>query len=345
MLSKRLMKIVKDWFLVGMISAVVLATLWPGFAASGGPIHADKLGDVGIFLIFLFHGAGISPQSLKQGLSNIKLHAVIQVTTFVVFPLLWFVFRAAFSFVIPHELMLGFLYLCALPSTISSSVALTAVGRGNVPAAIFNATLSSLLGIVLTPLIISVAIDASGEGLSMVDAVVKIATMLLLPFLIGQALRPVCGDFFKKHKKTTNTFDKIVILFLVFNSFSDSVKGGLWTNYGVGTLFLTILGAALILGFILVFNTMSARFFGFDGADEVTCVMCASKKTLASGVPMAKLLFGAHPALGIIVLPIMFYHQLQLFACSIIAERYAKRQDAVQEARSHCLTKPAASKA
>lgn len=331
MLAKRLKAILRDWFLMGMVGAVVLATLFPDFGRTGGTMRADIAADIGIFLVFLFHGIGLSTDSLKQGVSRWKLHLMVQTMTFVIFPILWLVFNGAFSGIIPPYLMLGFLYLCALPSTISSSVAMTAIGKGNVPGAIFNATLSSLLGIFLTPLIISLAMQggAGAEGLSLVDAMVKIAKLLLLPFVLGQVLRRFIGGWFARYKKYINNFDKGVILMLVYASFCDSVKAGLWTNYGLSTIALTMLGAGVILAVVLCITTFSAKRLGFDKEDEIAAVFCGSKKTLASGVPMAKLLFGLHPGLGLIVLPIMFYHQLQLFGCSILADRYARRLEAV----------------
>ncbi len=201
---------------------------------------------------------------------------------------------------------------------------MTAIAHGNVPGAIFNATLSSLLGIFLTPVIIALAAGAQGGALSLTDAMINIAGLLFLPFVLGQLARPWLGTFMARHKKKVNTFDKVAILILVYNSFCDSVLGGLWRDHGMDLLALTIGGAALILLVVLALNTVVARALGFDKPDEIAAVFCGSKKTLASGVPMARLLFGAHPALGVIVLPIMFYHQLQLFVCSILAERYAR---------------------
>jgi len=324
MVGKALRRMAKDWFLVGMIGAVILATLFPWVGKTGGAIRADKLADWGVFAVFLLHGLGLSTERMWAGMSRWKLHLTVQLLTFVYFPLLWLALKALFGNMIPEALLLGFYYLCALPSTISSSVAMTGVGKGNVPGAIFNATLSSLLGVFLTPLLISFVTGASGQGVPLGQAILKISMLLLLPFLIGQTLRPFIGRWFDRHKKTINPFDKCVILLLVFSSFCDSVASGLWTNYGVGMLALTFLGAALILGLTLLTTTQLAARLGFSPEDRVAAVMCGSKKTLASGVPMAKMLFGAHPALGVIVLPIMFYHQLQLFACSILAEHYAK---------------------
>lgn len=326
MVGKILRKMGKEWFLVGMLTAVALATLFPGFGATGGAMHAETVSDAGVFAVFLLHGLALSTQSLRQGMSRWKLHVLVQSLTFVAFPLLFFPFRAVFGGIVPDGLMLGFLYLCALPSTIQSSVAMTAIGKGNVPAAIFNATLSSLLGIVLTPAIVGLAVDMEGAGgMSLGKSVVNIATMLFLPFVLGQVLRPIFGKLASRHKKFINAFDKLVILMLVYGSFCDSVKSGLWTNNGIEVIAMTMGGAALFLGMALFISSRVARWMGFSIEDRITAIFCGSKKTLASGVPMARVLFGAHPALGMIVMPIMFYHQLQLFVCSILAGRFADR--------------------
>ena len=215
-----------------------------------------------------------------------------------------------------------------LPGTISSSVAMTGMARGNVPVAIFNATLSSLIGIGLTPLLVSLMAHSRGEGLPLLDTIVGIARLLLLPLLAGQLLRPLLGPWFHRYKAVTGKVDKVVILLLVYAAFCDSVAAGLWSNNGMAVIATTLLGAALLLTVMLTLSTLAARRFGFNREDEIATVFCGSKKTLASGVPMAKLLFGAHPSIGLIVLPIMFYHQLQLFVCSILAERYARRSAA-----------------
>ncbi|WP_428565779.1 MAG: bile acid:sodium symporter family protein [Solidesulfovibrio sp. DCME] len=342
MVGRIFRKMAKDWFLAGMIAAVALATLFPGFGATGGAMHAETVSDMGIFAVFLLHGLALSTQSLKQGMSRWKLHLLVQSLTFVAFPLLFIPFRAAFGGIIPEGLMLGFLYLCALPSTIQSSVAMTAIGKGNVPAAIFNATLSSLLGIALTPAIVGLVIDMEGAGgMSFGKSVVNIATMLFLPFVLGQVLRPVFGNLAARHKKCINAFDKLVILMLVYGSFCDSVKSGLWTNNGIEVIALTMGGAAVFLAMALFISSKVSKWLGFSMEDRITAIFCGSKKTLASGVPMARLLFGAHPALGMIVMPIMFYHQLQLFVCSIMAGRFADRFKAAESPMARPEASPA----
>jgi sodium/bile acid cotransporter 7 len=315
----------RDWFLLGMVAAVALAALFPGVGRSGGPLHMDVVADAGIFLVFLLHGLGLSPQAMRAGVSRWRLHVLVQLSTFALFPLLWLALTAAAGPWLPPALSLGFLYLCAVPSTISSSVAMTGVARGNVPGAIFNASLSSLLGVVLTPLLVRALGEADAASLPLGQTVTKLALLLLLPLVVGQALRPLLGARAAAVRKHTHGLDRAVILVLVFASFCDSFASGALSRTPGATLVLAAAGAALLLAVVLWLTRTAARAWGFSVEDEIAAVFCGSKKTLASGVPMARLIFGAHPALGLIVLPLIFYHQLQLFVCSVIAERYAAR--------------------
>jgi sodium/bile acid cotransporter 7 len=329
-LLRSLKRLARDRFLLGMISAVALATVAPGVGRSGGPLHADALADVGIFAIFFLHGADLSIERLRAGVSRWRLHLFVQAFTFLVFPLLWVAFRAAAWRAVPPDLMLGFFYLCALSSTITSSVAMTAIARGNVPAAIFNATLSSVLGVFLTPVLVSLVFAGSGEPLSTGAAIRKIAALVVLPLAAGQVLRPLLGGWLLRHRGGRGAVDRGVVLLIVYVSFCDSVAGGLWSEHGGRTIATAAGGAALFLAAVLFLTRRAARWLRFDREDEIAAVFCGSKKGLAAGMAMAKVLFGAHPGIGVIVLPIMLYHQLQLLACSILAERYAARPEPVE---------------
>jgi len=308
-----------------MLAAVGLAVLLPDLGRTGGPLHADLLADGGIFLVFFLHGLSLSPQALRTGVGSGRLHLLVQAFTFGVFPLLWLLTDALVGRWLPPALSLGFLYLCAVPSTLSSSVALTGAARGNVPGALFNASLSSLLGTVLTPALLALLGHAAQGALPFGEAVGKLTLLLLAPLLLGQLLRPVLGQAAAKVRRYTGGVDRAVILLLVYASFADSVASGVFTRYGAGTLLLALVGALLLLALALVLSTLASRALGFSKEDEIAAVFCGSKKTLASGVPMARLLFGAHPALGLIVLPLMLYHQAQLFVGAVLAERYAQR--------------------
>jgi sodium/bile acid cotransporter 7 len=332
LLLKHLKRLVTDWFLCGMLLATVLAYFFPRFGASGGLMHADIVINVGVFVVFFLHGVNLSSEQVVHGLKNWKLHVMVQGFTFVVFPLIWLLCHALFGSAVPALLMLGFFYLCALPSTISSSVALTGSAGGNVPAAILNASLSSVLGIFITPWLVSLLVGQGAGGIDLGATLLNLCAMLLLPLVLGQLLRPLLGRFFARQKRYTSIIDKLVILLLVYSAFCNSMISGMWQQQGPEVIGMAFGGAAILLAVILFMTTRSARALNFNHADKVAAVFCASKKSLAAGVPMAALIFGANPGLGLILLPIMIYHPLQLIVCSVMAEHYAHSQRVLQTA-------------
>ncbi|PSU48915.1 bile acid:sodium symporter [Photobacterium frigidiphilum] len=321
----------KEWFLMGMLAAIALAAILPSLGQSGGLLHLDTITGLGIALIFFLHGVGLSPKAIKQGISNWRLHIFVQSATFIVYPLLWLLLGPAFQAVMPSALAFGFCYLFVLPSTISSSVAMTSVAKGNVPAAIFNASLSSLLGVLITPFLIQLFMGMEGVKLDILDTVLSISKLLLLPMVVGQLCRPIALKVLEKRKTIINKIDKWVILLIVYNAFSDSVADGIWHDFEWQTLGVALIAATLVLLLMVHSITWAARRAGFSREDEITAVFCGTKKTLAAGVPMAKVIFGANPMLGMILLPIMFYHQIQILYCAILANRYAKEAELVIE--------------
>ncbi|MBX8496091.1 bile acid:sodium symporter family protein [Pseudomonas cichorii] len=337
---KHLKRVVTDWFLCGMVLATVLAYFFPHFGATGGGMHAEYVINIGVFVVFFLHGVNLSSEQIRNGLKNWRLHIMIQAFTFVVFPVLWLISNKLLSAYVPALLMLGFFYLCALPSTISSSVALTGSAKGNVPAAILNASLSSVLGIFITPWLVSLVVGTGAGGIDLGSTLLDLCGMLLLPLVLGQLIRPLAGKFFARHKKYTNLIDKIVILLLVYAAFCNSMISGMWQAQGSSVILTAFIGTAVLLAVILFMTTRTARALEFDHGDRVAAVFCATKKSLAAGAPMAALIFGANPGLGLILLPIMIYHPMQLIVCSVMAENYANRHnqqlsaEALEEARA-----------
>ncbi|EJN25566.1 putative Na+-dependent transporter [Pseudomonas sp. GM79] len=337
---KHLKRVVTDWFLCGMLIATLLAYVFPTFGAIGGGMHAEYVINVGVFLVFFLHGVNLSSEQISHGLKNWKLHVMVQAFTFAVFPLIWLLSDKLLGSHFPSLLMLGFLYLCALPSTISSSVALTGSAGGNVPAAILNASLSSVLGIFLTPLLVSFVVGSGAGGIDLGSTLLDLCAMLLLPLVLGQLLRPLLGKFFARHKRYTNIADKLVILLLVYSAFCNSMVSGMWQQQGNSVILTALLGSAMLLAIILWMTTRTARALKFSPADEIAAVFCASKKSLAAGAPMAALIFGANPGLGLILLPIMIYHPLQLIVCSVMAEGYANRNRELAAQQRAALLNP-----
>jgi len=312
-----------DWFLLGMGAAVALAWLFPDAGAKGGGLHPELTNKVGVGLIFFLHGLTLSFEALAAGTRKWRLHLLVQGSTFVLFPLLGLTLLAVAGSHLGPALRTGLFFLCALPSTVSSSVALTAAARGNVAAAVFNATLSSLLGVVLTPLWLSVVLGTSGPALPFGSVVLDLVLWLVVPLLVGQAARPVFGAFAARHEARINIVDRLTILLLVYTSFCDSVKGGVWSS-GAAPLAISLLTSLLLLGSMLVITWSAGHACGFDRADRIAALFCGSKKTLASGVPMARLIFGAQPGLAVILLPIMIYHPLQLVVGGWLAGRLGR---------------------
>lgn len=309
-----------DWFLLGMLAAVVLAWFFPDPGAKGGSLRPELLNKLGVALIFFLHGLTLSFAALASGVRLWRLHLFVQASTFLLFPLIGLGLLVSLPAQVAPDLRAGLFFLCALPSTVSSSVALTAAARGNVAAAVFNATLSSLLGVALTPLWLAVALGTAGHALPLGAVVLDLMLWLVLPLVLGQLARPLFGGFAARHHAQINVVDRATILLLVYTSFCDSVKGGVW-NSGGGSVLIAVMAACLLLALVLTLTWWAGRALGFARPERIVGLFCGSKKTLASGVPMARLIFGASPGLGLILLPIMVYHPLQLLVGGWLSSR------------------------
>ena len=317
--------LVQNWFLAGMALSVVLAWLVPAPGAAGGWLHPEILTKACVALIFFLHGATLSFTSLKAGAMRWPLHVLVQATTFVLFPLIGLALIAVLEGRVSADLRLGVFYLCALPSTVSSSVAMTAAARGNVAAAVFNATLSSLLGIFLTPLWVGAIATVNGASLPIGPVIFDLLRWLVLPLVLGQICRPLLGAWMERHQAGVHFTDRMTILLLVYTSFCDSFAGGVWSDHGGVILLLAIACSGLLFAFVMTATALASDALGFPRGDKIAAMFCGSKKTLASGVPMAKLLFGATPGLGLILLPIMIYHPLQLILCGLLVNWWKRR--------------------
>lgn len=313
-----------DWFLTGMAIAVALAWVFPEPGAKGGSLRPEVINKAGVSLIFFLHGLSLSFEALAAGTRKWRLHLLIQSSTFLLFPLLGALLLLALGSRGTAELRTGLFFLCALPSTVSSSVALTAAARGNVAAAVFNATLSSLLGVVLTPLWLGLVLGTAGQPLPFGAVVLDLCLWLVLPLVVGQAFRPLLGGWAARHKARINVADRLTILLLVYTSFCDSVQGGVWRS-GAAPLVISVAASVLLLAVALALTWSAGKLLGFERADRIAALFCGSKKTLASGVPMARLIFGAQPSLAIVLLPIMIYHPLQLVVGGWLAGKLARQ--------------------
>lgn len=314
-----------DGFLIALAGAIVLALIAPQLGGPRGPLPLGAIAQVGVALVFFLHGANLSPRALASGAANWRLHLFVQGATFVLFPLLGGLIYVTTSGLLPAEVRLGFFFLCALSSTISSSIATVAIARGDLPAAIFNATLSGLIGLIVTPALVGLVRHGAAAELSLLGAIGEIAWKLLAPFVAGQLLRRWLAAPVSRYKPWIGRLDRGVIVLIVYTAFCNSTLAGVWSLYGWPRLAMVAITAAALLALSLAATTVLARRLGFARSAEITAVICGSQKSLANGAPIAQVLFAGSASLGAILLPLMIFHPLQLIVCSMLAKRYAER--------------------
>ena len=309
-----------DRFLAAILLIVALASVMP--ARGEAAVVVGWLTDAAIALLFFMHGAQLSPEAAFLGLRQWRLHLLVFLSTFALFPLLGAAAHRLAPSLLPASLWPGFLLLTALPSTVQASIAFTSVAGGNLPAALCSASASNLFGIFLSPVIAGYLLASHGLGLS-AHSVLAIIEQLLLPFAVGQLLRPWLGAFVTRNRRMLKCVDYGSILFIVYSAFSHGVVNGIWHQVDVAQLLRLALVNAALLAIMIAILTFASRWLGFSRADEITIVFCGSKKSLASGLPMASVLFAGQVGLGVI--PVMLFHQIQLMVCASLARRYATR--------------------
>lgn len=311
-----------DLYLLTILSMVVLASVLP---VRGEAAHVLSL--LTKFLVggtFFLHGARLPREAVIAGFQHWRLHLLVLASTYLLFPLVTLGLIALPPSISPPALASGMIFLACLPSTVQSSITFTVIARGNVPAAVAAASASNIVGVFLTPALVGVLLHAQGSVSP--QAIQSIVLQLLAPFLAGQLLRPWLGAWVLRHKRVTTLFDRSGILLIVYVAFSGAVVAGVWKTLGVADLARLILLCSALLAAILLVTRFVAQRLGFSFEDEAAIMFCGSKKSLAAGVPMAAILFPPAAA-GLIVLPIMVFHQIQLMVCAVIASAYARRPE------------------
>lgn len=321
------MKFRVDTFTLLLLGAIVLASFLP-VTGNAADLMATA-GTLAVALLFFLHGAALSREQIVSGATHWRLHILITTMTFVFFPLVVLPINGLSNIIptwMPKDLGLGFLYLGVLPSAVSSSIAYTAMAKGNVPAAICSAAASNVFGMMLTPFLLLLLVSTSGGGdFSVIEAFKNIMLQLLLPFAAGHAVRPLIGGYLSRNEGLMSRYDQCVIWLIVYTAFSHSVESGLWQNLPLKAIVFAILLCFGLLAFFILIAQILVRRFGFSLEDEAAVIFCGSKKSLASGLPMAKVLFSGHPGFGMIVLPIMCYNQIQVIVGAILAKKYREK--------------------
>ncbi|XMO87550.1 bile acid:sodium symporter family protein [Algibacter sp. AS12] len=316
-----------DKFVLSIIGVIILAYFFPEWGVSESKIPIDTISTVGISLIFFFYGLKLSPAKLKAGLKNWKLHLLVQSATFLIFPMLVLGCRPLIQNEIQETIWLAFFFLAALPSTVSSSVVMVSMAKGNIPAAIFNASISGIIGIALTPLWMGLFVNDAQTDFDFTAIYIKLIVQIILPVVLGLLLQRFFGAFVQKHSVKLTLFDKSIILLIIYKSFAESFTENIFSS--VSLLDLLFLFVAVLLLFLLVFVVLGflSRKMNFNKEDQITAQFCGTKKSLVHGTVFSKIIFGNMATIGIILLPLMLFHASQILIISVLATRLSKRLD------------------
>jgi sodium/bile acid cotransporter 7 len=308
------------FLLVGMI---FLAKAFPEWGSDASPLPLKTITGIGISVIFFFYGVKLSPQKLKQGLSNWRLHALVQSTTFLIFPLVVLLLYAIWGDE-ANYFWIGTFYLAALPSTVSSSVVMVSIAGGNLPAAIFNASISSMIGIFITPLWMDLMLPETAVDFDLTDTIIKLSFQVLVPVIVGLLLHHYLVKFVNKYQTALKNFDQAIILLIIFTAFAESFSENMFDGHSAGELIL--LGILMLCFFILMMGLMYllSRALKFSREDMITVIFCGSKKSLVQGAVMGRVMFPDPVVFGVMLLPLMIYHALQLMVGSAIAQKFGE---------------------
>lgn len=322
------LRMVFDNYTLIIIAVILAASYLP--AQGSGEVFFKWLTTAAIALLFFLHGAKLSRQAIIAGALHWRLHLLIFACTFIMFPILMVSLTPVLKPLLGEQLWIGMLYLAALPGTVQSAIAFTSMARGNVPAAVCAASASSLVGILVTPILVKLMLDADAGTTGMLDAVIKISLQLLLPFILGHYSRRWIANWVDNNRTLIRYVDQSSILLVVYTAFSSAVVGGLWYTVPPKALIILTVVCCALLALVLLITTWLSRILNFNKEDEITIVFCGSKKSMATGVPMAQVLF-AGGAVGPAILPLMVFHQIQLMVCAVMAQNYAKREGLAPE--------------
>ena len=313
-----------DLLIVLIVLGVVLALIFPADGAFADVM--DWIVKIVIAVLFFLYGARLSTREALNGLMNWRLHLLILAFTFVAFPLIGLALMPLRD-LIGEDLYQGILFLCLVPSTVQSSVNFTSIARGNVPGAIISASASNLIGVFATPVLVLLLMSGDSSGGLQIDTSVflDIALQLLAPFIIGQVARavfPPVQSFAKA--KPTGYVDKVSIGLVVYSAFSEGIVMGVWSSVSWGAIVGICVGSVALVFVMLTFTSWTSRKLGFNYADQVAIQFCGTKKSLASGLPMATVMFAG--GAGLVIVPLMIFHQVQLMMCSVRAAAYERRR-------------------
>jgi sodium/bile acid cotransporter 7 len=312
-------------FFFGLLAVVVLAFQFPEWGSANSVLPLSEIAEYGVSVIFFFYGLKLSPDKLKAGLFNWRLHLLIQSSTFILFPIVIILIHSFFGNMGNQLLWIGFFYVAALPSTVSSSVVMVSIAGGNMSAAIFNASISSILGVFVTPIWMALFMNEVHTNIDTTQVIIKLCFQVIAPVVLGLLLHQWFGGIIDRYRNALRLFDQTIILLIVFTSFCESVAGNMFAGFSIAEILL--IAIAMLVLFLSMFGLMYllSVLFKLNREDRIAMLFCGSKKSLVQGAVMGKALFPDPLMLGVVLLPLMLYHALQLIVSGIIAEGLTKR--------------------
>ena len=320
------MKIKIDKFVVSIIIVILIAYIFPQWGTQDSKIPINTISSIGISLIFFFYGLKLSPDKLKEGLKNWKLHILVQLSTFLIFPLLVLLLHPFIQNKEQETIWLGFFFLAALPSTVSSSVVMVSMAKGNIPAAIFNASISGIIGIAITPLWMGLFVNEIHSDFDFTDIYIKLILQIIVPVVIGLFLQRFLGAFVQKHNSKLTLFDKSIILLIIYKSFAASFEGNIFNAVSYLDLSIILVSVMLLFSTAFYLTGFLSKKINLNKEDQITAQFCGTKKSLVHGTVFSKILFGNMATIGIILLPLMLFHAIQILIISIVATKKAAKK-------------------
>lgn len=314
-----------DKFVIAIIVVIGIAYFFPQWGTEESPVPLDTISTIGVSFIFFFYGLKLSPDKLKAGLKNWRLHFLVQASTFLIFPLIVLAFHPFLQTEEQNTMWLGFFFLAALPSTVSSSVVMVSMAKGNMPAAIFNASISGIIGIAITPLWMGLFIDQAQTDFDFTEIYTKLIIQIIFPVVLGILLQRYLGDFAKKHSAKLTTFDKSIIILIIYKSFAESFEEKIFSSVSILDLLLLSIGVIALFYLAFFLTGFMARKLDFNKEDQITAQFCGTKKSLVHGTVFSKILFGNMASIGIILLPLMLFHAIQILIISVVATKLSRR--------------------
>ncbi|MGR7814597.1 bile acid:sodium symporter family protein [Lacinutrix undariae] len=319
------MKVKIDKFVLFITGTILIAYFFPKWGTPESQIPIDTISAIGISLIFFFYGLKLHPTQIKAGLKNWKLHLLVQSSTFLMFPLLVLLARPFIQNESQETIWLAFFFLAALPSTVSSSVVMVSMAKGNIPGAIFNASISGIIGIAITPLWMGLFLDHAQTDFDFTSIYLKLIIQIILPVVFGVLLQRFLGEFAHKHSRKLSLFDKSIILLIIYKSFATSFNDHIFSSVSFFNLLSIFIGVVVLFVIAFILTGFISKHLKISKEDQITAQFCGTKKSLVHGTVFSKILFGNMATMGIMLLPLMLFHAIQILIISVVASKYSNR--------------------